>query len=287
MKHKCEISSTLIQVFLLPEVFPFCVSVINIPAAIYHPIKSSFLKILPSFSDHHLSFSLEIAFFQVCKFRVGSFNYPMSKIEFENAVVPEDTIIKSILDYRIHFKALRPEDTHYMAIGMNYSTAGFEIILSRKMSFYIITYYLPSGLFVVISWISFLINPEVIPGRMTMLVTLFLVLINIHNTIQTNSPKAEGFTAIKTWVIACIIFVFGAMLEYSAILLLLKLEKMECGPYAEVKTLNFRSETFQSGKLTAPATSLRCEYICILDTGLLQMFQKRSRLKGSQIHQVA
>ena len=81
--------------------------------------------------------------------------------------------------------------------------------------------------------------PEVIPGRMTMLVTLFLVLINIHNTIQTNSPKAEGFTAIKTWVIACIIFVFGAMLEYSAILLLLKLEKMECGPYAEVRIQNF------------------------------------------------
>ena len=78
-----------------------------------------------------------------------------------------------------------------MALGMNYSTAGFELILSRKMSFYIITYYLPSGLFVGISWVSFLINPEVIPGRMTMLVTLFLVLINIHNTIQTNSPKVN------------------------------------------------------------------------------------------------
>ena len=39
--------------------------------------------------------------------------------------------------------------------------------------------------------LSFLINPEVIPGRMTMLVTLFLVLINIHNTIQTNSPKVR------------------------------------------------------------------------------------------------
>ena len=51
-----------------------------------------------------------------------------------------------------------------MALGMNYSTAGFELILSRKMSFYIITYYLPSGLFVGISWVSFLINPEVIPG---------------------------------------------------------------------------------------------------------------------------
>ena len=36
---------------------------------------------------------------------------------------------------------------------MNYSTAGFELVLTRKMSFYIITYYLPSGLFVVVSWI--------------------------------------------------------------------------------------------------------------------------------------
>ena len=42
--------------------------------------------------------------------------------------------------------------------------------------------------------LSFLINPEVIHGRMTMLVTLFLVLINIHNTIQTNSPKVGLFS---------------------------------------------------------------------------------------------
>ena len=38
---------------------------------------------------------------------------------------------------------------------------------------------------------SFLVNPEIIPGRMTLLVTIFLVLINIHNTIQTNSPKVS------------------------------------------------------------------------------------------------
>ena len=36
-----------------------------------------------------------------------------------------------------------------------------QLVLSRKMSFYIVTYYLPSGLFVVVSWISFLVNPEV------------------------------------------------------------------------------------------------------------------------------
>ena len=48
------------------------------------------------------------------------------------------------------------------------------------------------GLFVVVSWISFVVPPDVIPGRMALLITLFLVLVNIFNTVTTNTPKAEG-----------------------------------------------------------------------------------------------
>ena len=58
-------------------------------------------------------------------------------------------------------RASRPEQTHYMALGMNYSVAGFEMVLTRKISFYVVTYYLPSGLFVVVSWISFLVRTHV------------------------------------------------------------------------------------------------------------------------------
>ncbi len=69
--------------------------------------------------------------------------------------------------------------------------AGFELTLRRKVSHYIITYYLPSGMFVIVSWISFLVPPAVVPGRMTLLVTVFLVLVNIFNTITTNIPKVS------------------------------------------------------------------------------------------------
>ena len=48
------------------------------------------------------------------------------------------------------------------------------------------------GLFVVVSWISFVVPPDVIPGRMALLITLFLVLVNIFNSVTTNTPKAEG-----------------------------------------------------------------------------------------------
>ena len=68
--------------------------------------------------------------------------------------------------------------------------------LSRHVLKYLYIYYLPSGLFVVVSWVGFLIPPEVVPGRMAMLITLFLVLINIFNIVTTNSPNVEGMTAI-------------------------------------------------------------------------------------------
>jgi hypothetical protein len=51
---------------------------------------------------------------------------------------------------------------------------------------------LNTGLFVVVSWISFVVPPDVIPGRMALLITLFLVLVNIFNSVTTNTPKAEG-----------------------------------------------------------------------------------------------
>ena len=141
-------------------------------------------------------------------------------------VILEQSII---LDYSIAIRSLREKDKIFLAGALgNYSLAGFEMVMiilvwsgtpTKKLCFlqnlerhvmsYIITYYLPSGLFVVVSWISFLIPPDIVPGRMALLITLFLVLINIFNNITTNSPKAEGLTAIEIWMLACILFVFG------------------------------------------------------------------------------
>ena len=55
-------------------------------------------------------------------------------------------------------------------------------------------------------------------GRMALLVTLFLVLVNIFNTVTTNTPKAEGLTAIEAWMLSCILFVFATLVEYACLL---------------------------------------------------------------------
>ncbi|XP_023327977.1 glycine receptor subunit alpha-1 [Eurytemora carolleeae] len=103
---------------------------------------------------------------QVCKFQVGSYSYNMDKMVFQVSQLGYAHTSRSIvLDYDIRIKPLDEKDKVFQggALG-NFSLAGFEMILTRHVSHYIITYYLPSGLFVVVSWISFLVPTDVIPG---------------------------------------------------------------------------------------------------------------------------
>ena len=87
----------------------------------------------------------------------------------------------------------------------------------------------------IVSWISFLVPPESVPGRMTILVTVFLCLVNIFNSITNKIPKADGLTAIEAFIIICIIFVFGALMgiNFSNLLPLKSI-------FAEYATILFR-----------------------------------------------
>merc|ERR1719435_681665 len=87
---------------------------------------------------------------------------------------------------------------------------------------FLVQVYLPSFMFVVTSWVSFLIKPEVVPGRMALLVTLFLVLINIFNSVREQAPISSRLNAVDLYLVVCIFFVFAALLEYAVILLMLK-----------------------------------------------------------------
>ena len=129
-------------------------------------------------------------------------------------------------------------------------------------------------MFVIVSWISFLVPPESVPGRMTILVTVFLCLVNIFNSITNKIPKADGLTAIEAFIIICIIFVFGALMgnnnsnscmqwlifvEYATILFRLKVRtakpkqfqfKNRLSNVREIETSFRRYDVNGAGRLT-------------------------------------
>ena len=64
------------------------------------------------------------------------------------------------------------------------TTFGIKFELARDPIPFIVKYHVTSGVLVIIGGISFLIDPKIVPGRMGMLVTLFLVLANFFSNAQ-------------------------------------------------------------------------------------------------------
>eukprot|EP00093_Oithona_nana_P012399 12399.XXX_323856_316976_1 [CDS] Oithona nana genome sequencing. len=161
---------------------------------------------------------------QECKFQVGCYIHDATQIWF-NGTFGHDTVNQRAQQYEINIVPLDEIDRTVVWAERDYSQTGFKIKLVRRRTPVLLQTYLPSGLFVVVSWISFIVPPEIVPGRMALLVTLFLVLVNIFNSVTANAPKSEGLTAVETWVVMCILHVFCVLLEYAIILKIIQVEK--------------------------------------------------------------
>ncbi|XP_073985472.1 glycine receptor subunit alpha-2-like isoform X2 [Rhodnius prolixus] len=107
----------------------------------------------------------------------------------------------------------------------NHSTARMWITMSREIRSHLLESYLPSTLFVIMSWGSFVVMPEVVPGRMVLLVTTLLSLVTMFDTIRNNSPSALELKCIEVWLISCTLFVFFALLEYFIVLFGIRYDK--------------------------------------------------------------
>ena len=73
------------------------------------------------------------------------------------------------------------------------SDFGFNIAIERRISSYVLQYYLPCASIVFVSSISFIIPLTAIPGRISLVVTLFLTLVNliIENEVRFVGGKMK------------------------------------------------------------------------------------------------
>ena len=66
---------------------------------------------------------------------------------------------------------------------------------------------------------SFVIPPEAYPGRVGLLLTTLLVLINSFNNVMANTPAGDGvLNRVQRWIILCICFVKLSVLIYAMVL---------------------------------------------------------------------
>lgn len=89
--------------------------------------------------------------------------------------------------------------------------------LKRQVGFYILQTYIPSILIVALSWVSFWVNKDAVPARITLGVTTVLTMTTQLSTSRSNMMKVSYPKALDVWYAFCMIMVFAALLEYAVV----------------------------------------------------------------------
>jgi len=180
-----------------------------------------------------------------CFSQVGSYFYDKNSVTCSSEYYDpksKSNILERNLQHSVKFKKLRRSRSVIKLQSGEYAACGFEVHLRRKHEPLMYQIYIPCCLFVTVSWISFIIDPKVIPGRMSLLVILFLVIINVFNNVRSNAPSSGStkLNAIDRFIMTCIFMIFSAIIEYAVVLSIFTLKLDERDYNINVERPNMR-----------------------------------------------
>ena len=87
----------------------------------------------------------------------------------------------------------------------------------RRINFYLLSWYLPATLIVVLSWVGFWIDIKSTPARISLGTITILAIGGFLIGEQEGFPSVSYVRAIDIYLIACFVFVFGCMVEYAIV----------------------------------------------------------------------
>ena len=121
----------------------------------------------------------------------------------------------------------------------------WKIAMKRILTPYVVKSFIPTTLIVMVSWTSFLVSPDCVPGRSGLLVTLLLVLITIYLHDLDVSPSVHGITPLIVWTQICLTMVIGALFEYAGIMYVIRFlsspKKIDATRFLNLDMLRFGS----------------------------------------------
>lgn len=92
-----------------------------------------------------------------------------------------------------------------------------HLVFKREFSYYLIQIYIPCCMLVIVSWVSFWLDQNAIPARVSLGVTTLLTMATQTSSINSSLPPVSYTKAIDVWTGVCLTFVFGALLEFALV----------------------------------------------------------------------
>uniref|UniRef100_A0A8C9T370 Glycine receptor subunit beta n=1 Tax=Scleropages formosus TaxID=113540 RepID=A0A8C9T370_SCLFO len=211
---------------------------------------------------------------QKCKMQLESFGYTTDDLKFSwqsGDPVQMDEIALPQFD-------VKQEDIEYGNCTKYYKGTGYytcvEVIftLRRQVGFYMMGVYAPTLLIVVLSWLSFWINPDASAARVPLGILSVLSLSSECTSLASELPKVSYVKAIDIWMIACLLFGFASLVEYAVVQVMLNNPKM-----IEAEKAKIASKDKAEGKTPAKNNTVNGTGGTPIHMGALQVVETRCK----------
>ncbi|XP_071513559.1 glycine receptor subunit alpha-4-like isoform X2 [Panulirus ornatus] len=160
---------------------------------------------------------------QVCSMIMQSFMYSPKEVEFKWRTWSPVMINKELK--LLQFSLKKPLNNYVKNSNDNELGHGEHVVrqlvvdlqFSREIGHHLVQTFVPSFLVVALSWFSFWLGLEAIPGRVTLLVTSLLTITTLFTGIKEGLPPVAYVKAIDVWMAGCMVFIFAALGEFVVI----------------------------------------------------------------------
>ncbi|KAG1674379.1 Glutamate-gated chloride channel [Nymphon striatum] len=243
---------------------------------------------------------------QICPIELASCNATSHTMADPQSIVRLNKLKELLLK--------RAEVDHKMAL-MNTSTSSMhlceysclraELHLKRSIGFYLVQKYFPTMLIVFISWISFWLDVNAIPARVTVGVTTLLTITSESSDSQTKLAPVSYVKALDVWMGVCTTFVFAALIEFTIVNYLAR-KPFPSRPNVKVKFQNIllisssnceiivqqavNSITSKEARVSWRATAVQFEPTACLfrldNSGFVSIVTQECRLSSNSLHRL-
>ncbi|KAK2150386.1 hypothetical protein LSH36_407g01041 [Paralvinella palmiformis] len=203
---------------------------------------------------------------QTCTINIGSYAYTTEDLIIKWDTIKEPVEINPKITFpKFDFTGVIPYtcEVSYTSTGA-YPCIEAQFKLERRLKSYVLYIYLPSLLVVVLSWVSFWIDLQAVPARISLGILTILTITTQSVGVNRNMPSVSLTKAIDVWMVSCLVFVFASFLEYSVVNVLARKQNKQTRreSYTTLQDIHPRNEEKdiiqRKGSLSTPLDGDSC-----------------------------
>ncbi|GFN82253.1 glycine receptor subunit alpha-2 [Plakobranchus ocellatus] len=177
---------------------------------------------------------------QVCYMTLESYSYSVKNVKF---IWHHEPLVlrKNLKLPQFQFSRMKHSDCtkKYEGTG-TYSCLQANFYLDRNYGYYVAQVFVPSILIVVLSWVSFWLDIDAVPARISLGLLTVLTMTTQSANARAHLPRVSYIKAIDVWMAICLFFVFAALIEFAYVNVNARVEKRRTNQAGGLK-LNFNS----------------------------------------------